>query len=40
MCAEAKAIGSHSGYAFANLATAHRLYYLRWLQKSQFDEGP
>ena len=33
-------VGSRSGYAFADLAATYTVYYLGWLQESQFDEGP
>ena len=31
---------SHSGHAFADLAATYAVYYLGWLQESQFDEVP
>ena len=40
MCSGAEAVGSHSGYAFADLVATYTVYYLSWLQESQFDEGP
>ena len=40
MCSGAEAVGSHSGHAFADLAATYTVYYLGWLQESQFDEVP
>ena len=40
MCAGAEAVRSHSGYLFADLAETYTIFYLGWLQESQFDEGP